>query len=151
MIGRLIETSLEAGAILLLVCLMAVTGLDVIGRYMLNAPLPGAFELTELLLGALIFAALPLVSRSAGHVDVDIVTSFLPRGVQHALAFLIAAISAATLCFFAWRLMILGNSQLMDGAHSESLHVPFAPFAYFGALACVLAGLFSILREEVGS
>jgi TRAP-type C4-dicarboxylate transport system permease small subunit len=81
MMNGLLGRVLEWLSIALLLGLMAVTGLNVIGRYFLNAPLRGAFELTEVLLAALVFSALPLVGRADEHVDVDIVTNFLPSGV----------------------------------------------------------------------
>jgi len=44
--------------------MMVLTFVDVVGRYLLNRPLRGAFELTELGLVVLIFAGLPLVSHA---------------------------------------------------------------------------------------
>lgn len=137
---------LEWLSIALLLGLMAVTGLDVIGRYFLNAPLRGAFELTEVLLAALVFSALPLVGRAGEHVDVDIVTNFFPSGLQRALALVVAIICAGTLLVFAWRLGLLGQAQATDGARTESWGIPYAPLAFFGALTCVLAALYGILK-----
>ncbi|ASJ74190.1 TRAP transporter small permease [Granulosicoccus antarcticus] len=146
MIEKFAKNALEFVSGALLVSLMLVTGVDVIGRYLLNKPLTGAFELTEMLLGALVFASLPLVSRAGAHVDVDMLTGCLPAGVQRALAVLIGLLSAAVLLFFALRLWVLGNKQFIDGAHSESLNVPFAAFAWFGALSCVLAAIFGLIE-----
>lgn len=147
MIERFATLALELVSGALLVSLMLVTGVDVIGRYLLNQPLAGAFELTEMLLGALVFASLPLVSRSGGHVEVDMLMNFVPARVKHVLNILVGILSAAVLLFFAWRLWILGVKQFADGAHSESLGVPFGYFAMFGAITCVLAAVFGLLRE----
>ena len=66
---------------LLLFGLMTLTTADVIGRYIFNWPLRGAFEITELLLLALIFAGLPLASRADEHVTLDFIDTALgPRG-----------------------------------------------------------------------
>lgn len=146
MIGRVLTRALEALSIVLLLGLMLVTGCDVIGRYFLNAPLPGAFELTELMLAALVFAALPLVGQAGGHVDVDILTEQFSRRMQQIVAFVVSALCAVILLAFAWRLGLLGAQQVTDGMRSESLHVPFGPLAYFGAAACVLAAIFGIIR-----
>ena len=146
MIERFATVALELVSGVLLVSLMLITGVDVIGRYVLNKPLTGAFELTEMLLGALVFASLPLVSRAGAHVEVDMFAGSLPGRVQHALAVLVAMVSAAVLFFYAWRLWILGDKQFVDGAHSESLGVPFGVFAWFGAFACALAAVFGILK-----
>lgn len=147
MIERASTVALEFISGALLVSLMMVTGVDVIGRYLLNKPLTGAFELTEMLLGALVFASLPLVSRSGGHVDVDLLMNLIPARVRHVLNMLVGVLSATVLLFFAWRLGILGVKQFADGAHSESLGVPFGIFAMFGAFTCILAAVFGLLRE----
>lgn len=141
------ELVIEGLAACLLLALMAVTGVDVVGRYLLNAPLSGAFELTELLLGALVFVALPLVSRTGSHVEVDLLVELLPRPVTRFLGLSAAVISAAVLAFFAWRLVLLGLGQMAEGSRSVSLGVPFAPFALLGAAACVLAAVFGLMRS----
>src|SRR5262249_52678770 len=64
---------LGARAAILLFCLMALTTADVVGRYILNWPIRGAFEITELLLLTLIFAGLPLASRADEHVTLDFI------------------------------------------------------------------------------
>ena len=68
---------LGAAAAVLLFGLMLLTTADVVGRYIFNWPLRGAFEVTELLLLALIFAGLPLVSRADEHVTLDFIDRLL--------------------------------------------------------------------------
>jgi TRAP-type C4-dicarboxylate transport system permease small subunit len=48
----------------ILMCMMLLTFVDVVARYLLNRPIRGAFEVTELMLLVLIFAGLPLVSHA---------------------------------------------------------------------------------------
>lgn len=141
-----IETILLGLAATLLLALMAVTGIDVVGRYLLNAPLSGAFEMTELLLGALVFMALPLVSRHGAHVEVDLLASVVPVSVNKVLGLFAALVSAVMLCWFAWTLIDVMISQIHDGSRSVSLGVPLAPFAALGTLACVLAAVFGLIR-----
>lgn len=147
MIADRLARALEIAAAALLMALMAVTVIDVVGRYLLKTPLAGAFELTELLLSALVFCALPLVSRARGHVEVDLLVGRLPAGMARALGIAAAAISAVALLYFAWRLAIVAVDLLATGARSNALAIPFAPFAAFGALACVLAAALGVLRE----
>ena len=59
-----LDRALGTAAAVLLFCLMALTTADVVGRYIFNWPIRGAFEITELLLLTLIFAGLPLASRA---------------------------------------------------------------------------------------
>ena len=69
--GRILEAI--GGAMIL--AMMVVTAIDVAGRYFLNRPIGGAFEVTEILMGLVIFAGMPLAtarreprSRSASGV-----------------------------------------------------------------------------------
>ena len=59
---RRVEGLLGVAASLILLAMMLLTFVDVVARYVLNRPVRGAFEVTELLLLVLIFAGLPLVS-----------------------------------------------------------------------------------------
>ncbi|SFG67222.1 TRAP-type C4-dicarboxylate transport system, small permease component [Palleronia marisminoris] len=143
---RIITGGLEIFSGLLLVALMLVTGIDVVGRYLFDTPLPGAFETTELMLGALVFAALPLVSRAGSHVEVDILATLLPERIGTRLLWLASVIAAGVLLVFALRLLALGLQQAEDGTRSISLGIPFAPIAIFGALSCLVAAIFGFLR-----
>src|SRR6516225_12120918 len=77
-----LDRALGAAAAVLLFGLMSLTTADVIGRYLFNWPLRGAFEITELLLLTLIFAGLPLASRADEHVTLDFIDMILGAGSQ---------------------------------------------------------------------
>src|SRR6266852_5508558 len=84
----------------LMLSLMLLTCVDVVGRYFLNKPLTGGFELTEVLLASLIFAGLPLVTLRGDHITVDLFDPVTPDWlfrIQHALASLTAAALLVTL------------------------------------------------------
>ncbi|WP_425089038.1 TRAP transporter small permease [Stappia sp.] len=59
--------------------MMVLTFGDVIGRSVLSAPIPGAAELTELLLAAVVFLAMPATCLFERHISVDLLDGFLPR------------------------------------------------------------------------
>ncbi|MCB1810118.1 MAG: TRAP transporter small permease, partial [Candidatus Competibacteraceae bacterium] len=71
------------GAILLF-ALMVLTCIDVMGRYLFNAPLQGATELTRLLMAGIIFAALPAVCLREDHVTVDLLDTLTPKWLVRA-------------------------------------------------------------------
>src|SRR5262245_64287750 len=72
-----LDRALGTAAAVLLFCLMALTTADVVGRYIFNWPIRGAFEITELLLLTLIFAGLPLASRADEGVTLDFLDMML--------------------------------------------------------------------------
>lgn len=135
-------------AALLIALLIGVTCVDVIGRYLMNRPFGGAYELTQILLGALVFVAMPLTSADGGHVEVDLVLHVMARRVQRILGRVAAAVSAVVLVYFAWRLTVIGLDQVHDNTRSASLAVPMAPLAFLGAASCAVSAVAMILRRE---
>lgn len=140
--------ALAAIAAVLILLLIAVTCVDVIGRYALNRPFGAAYELTQILLAALVFIALPLTSADGGHVEVDLALHLFPRAVQRLLGRIAGAVSGLVLGYFSWRLVLIGLTQLDEGTRSASLAVPMAPLAFIAAAACLVSGVIMITRRE---
>jgi TRAP-type C4-dicarboxylate transport system permease small subunit len=63
----------------LLAGIMFLTAADVALRYLANAPIFGAFEVTELAMVALIMLALPYCGATGGHIRVDVLDRALGR------------------------------------------------------------------------
>jgi TRAP-type transport system small permease protein len=125
----------------LLMALMLLTCLDVGGRYFLNRPVSGAFELTEMMLAALIFAGLPLVSLRGEHVTVDLFDSVTPDWllrIQHALA---CAIGVGCTGYLAWRLWLRGESMLAAGETTAQLKITLGWLAYAMAVFMALTAV----------
>jgi TRAP-type transport system small permease protein len=81
--------------------IMALTLVDVTGRKLASASLPGSLELTELLMVAVIFAALPLVSLQGEHVAFDSLDHLLPARVRRVQQFLVDLLCGAALAGLA--------------------------------------------------
>lgn len=128
----------------LLTTLMALTVVDVIGRYIFNAPLVGAAELTELLLASIIFLGLPAVSLAGQHVTVDLITDRLPRWVQPWREAVIGAGSAAIMLVIAWRLWIYAAQIGSYGGATSNLNIPLAPLGYFCAICTVVGAVLTV-------
>ena len=124
-----------------LMALMLLTCADVAGRYLFNSPVWGAFELTEMMLAALIFAALPLVSLRNEHVTVDLFDPVTPDWVlriQHVVACLIGFACTA---YLAWRLWIRAGNLLAAGETTAQLKLTMAWLAYGMALLMALSAV----------
>ena len=65
--------------------MMMVTAVDVAGRYLFSKPLAGGFELTEMMLAALIYCGLPLVSKRREHIVIDTFDPFMSKRVKRGL------------------------------------------------------------------
>jgi TRAP-type C4-dicarboxylate transport system permease small subunit len=131
---------------LLILGLTGLTTADVVLRYWFNAPITGAFELTEVMLAALIFAALPLTTNRDLHVTVDVVDAALPPGGRRLLRVTGDLVAAGALGVFAWRLAVQALRLGAEGTTTFSLAVPMAPLAWFACAACALSALVALAR-----
>lgn len=133
-------------ASVLLFAMMVVTFVDVVGRYVFARPLTGAFELTEVLLGLLIFAGLPIVTWRRAHVAVDLVTSRLPGRPRALLARLAAVVTAGVLALIAWRLGVTASDLTAYGDATVFLGIPLGPVAGAMAALAAVAALLAVIR-----
>ena len=140
------EATVGVAAGLLIAGLIGVTVADVVGRYALGAPLPGAFELTELMVAALVFAALPLTTEAGEHVSVELIDPALGDRGRALLDLLVGLVSAGALGLLAWRLGATAARLSADGATSATLLVPLAPLGWFAAVCSALSAVAAALR-----
>ena len=147
---RALDRSLGVLAGLLLLGLMLVTCVDVVGRYLLGTPLQGAFELTEVLLAGLVFAALPLTTRAGEHVEVDLFAGAMPAPVFRALGRLSALVAAVALGVVAWKLADQAARLFADGTVTSSLRVPLGLVAAFACLATGLSAVIAAVHTVSG-
>jgi TRAP-type transport system small permease protein len=141
-----LDRVLGAAAAILLFGLMALTTADVIGRYVFNWPLRGAFEITELLLLTLIFAGLPLASRADEHVTLDFVDGTLgPKG-RLLLRRLVDLVCGVLILGLAWRVWIKAGKIAGYGDTTEVLRLPVGPFVYFMAAMVALTGIVHLVK-----
>ena len=131
--------ALLAGA--LLFAMMLLTFVDVIMRYWFDAPIKGSFEITEMMMAVLIFAGLPLVSRSNQHVAIDTFEGFLPDGLRRVLRVAMQLVCAAALLGMAW--LLYGKAQRFAAAGdiTQTLKVAIAPFVYLMAALTLVTAL----------
>lgn len=117
----------------LLLGILALTFADVVLRYLFNAPIRGALEITEFALAGLIFAALPLVTLKRENVVIDVLDSRLKPRVNLTLDALASLVAAACSAFLAWRMAILAKSLADAGDTTSALYIPVYPVAWFMA------------------
>jgi TRAP-type C4-dicarboxylate transport system permease small subunit len=144
--GPWLDRVLGAAAAILLFGLMALTTADVIGRYIFNWPLRGAFELTELLLLTLIFAGLPLASRADEHVTLDFIDMLLGANGRLRLRRLIDFVCGIIILGLAWRVWIKAGKIGGYGDTTDVLRVRVGPFVYFMAAMVAVTGIVHLAK-----
>ena len=129
-----------------LVAMTMVTVIDVAGRYLLNRPLPGALELSELLMVFLVFGAFAVTELRNGHVDIDVVvTKMPPRGQAICEAFA-ALLSTAFWGAITWRTALHAQNVWRAGETTPNLSLPIGPFVWLAAAGTLLFTLALLAR-----
>ena len=144
--GSWLDRVLGAAAAIVLFGLMALTTADVVGRYFLNWPLRGAFEVTELLLLTLIFAGLPLVSRADEHVTLDFVDMALGAKGRLLLRRAIDLVCGVIILALAWRVWVKAGKIAGYGDTTEVLRLPVGPFLYFMTIMVAVTGVVHLAK-----
>jgi TRAP-type transport system small permease protein len=144
--GVWLDRALGAAAAVLLFGLMGLTTADVISRYIFNWPLRGAFEITELLLLALIFAGLPLASRADEHVTLDFIDMILTERGRQLLRRLVDLVCGILFLALAWRVLIKAGKIAGYGDTTDVLRIQVAPFVYFMAAMVAITGIVHLVK-----
>lgn len=144
--------NLIAGSALML--MMVITCVDVIGRYLFNKPLVGGVELIEVLLGLMIFMALPVISWRNEHVVVDILDPFVSPRLNLIRTMLFNLVTAIALVVIGQRIWDLGARASSHGEVTEYLHLPvgmivsfFGVMCWFTALVLITLGIYRALVQ----
>jgi len=125
----------------LMFCLMLLTCVDVVGRYFFNKPVTGGFEMTEMLLAALIFAGLPLVTLRGDHITVDLLDPLIPDRLFRAQHVIATAIGVACTAYLAWRLGLRAAELASRGETTSELAFPIAWLAWAMSVLMALTAL----------
>jgi TRAP-type C4-dicarboxylate transport system permease small subunit len=124
-----------------LAAMMTLTFLDVTGRKFFAHPIYGAYEITEFMMGVLIFSALPLVTARENHVTIDVFDHFIAPAIGRWQRFVVNLASTVVLAFLGWRLWILSASHLRTHEVTMTLHIPHGPFSRAFAVLAILAAV----------
>ena len=140
---------LDGMAAIIALGLMAMTFVDVFGRYLLHAPLGGAFELTQYGLALLVFTALPQVTVLGQHVRVDLFDHYLPHWFKRAMSIVWAIVIAAALGYLAWRLSFMAERLQRYGDSTATLHVPLAPLAWIMTVSSACSAVLALCQPFI--
>ena len=136
---------------MLVLGLMLITVIDVIGRYILARPLPGASEMTELALAVLIYAGLPAVCLDDGHISVEMLVDNMPDRVKTLHLLCMRLLVSGLLGFVAWRLALHGTRLSSYGEITVFLGVAVGPLAWLMAALTAFAALLTLALAVYGS
>lgn len=145
-ISNLAKKLLSGVAAIIMFMMMALTLTDVLGRYLFSTPIKGAFELTEIMLAAVIFLGLPIVTAANDHISVDILDSFLSDQIKKIQSFFISLINIAAFIIFSWVLWKHAFKLLDYGDSSSILKIPYSWLAFLMSIVTTYAALILIVQ-----
>lgn len=132
-------TALAWVAAALAAVMMVTTFVDVVMRYFFNRPILGAFEVTEIAMGLLVFFALPLVIHQRENIVVNIVYDLMPDTLRRVVTALSDLVCAVLCGFIAWRMWLFGARLLSNNEVTMELQVPRGGIAQTMAVLMAVA------------
>lgn len=142
---RLFSWMLRAAGLMAL-GMMAITFCDVTMRYVFGSPIMGAFEITEILMGLMVFTAAPAMTWAGENIAVTLLTERLPVGWQRwlqAAGDLVCGLGSAAVAVQLWR---HGARLLRYGETTMELHIPRGAVAQVMAVGMAVTALAFLWR-----
>jgi TRAP-type C4-dicarboxylate transport system permease small subunit len=134
----------------LLLAVAIVTAIDALLRDFLGRPLPGTFEVTELVLAAIIFFGLPYTGLTDGHVSVDFLTGRLGQRTQDAIIAVNAIICVVLFAVIALQMTVLAAEFLATQRTTITMRIPIFPCLVLVAITAGLTAL-AFVVQAVGA
>lgn len=133
---------------------LIVTAANVIGRYLLNAPIRGAEELTGFLMVAMLMLGASEAHRRGEHIAVDVIESTLTPGrrrLMAVLAELAVIVVSVTIAWTGWQTVSFSRAfgSYSAGYMQMPMWIVQLPLVIGGAALAMTAALklFSLLRR----
>ncbi len=128
-----------------LIFLVLITCIDVGGRFLFNSPLNGSTELTELVLGVVIFSVLPHICWKNENIIVDVLYYKLNVVVQNLLLIFKNIIICYCLYFVGTKLIMLAERSKKYEETTTLLNIDIYPFLLYMGLMSYLTVLFILI------
>lgn len=148
---RRIIRALEIASSLVLAAMMLLTFVDVIGRYLLGAPVFGASEMISTMLALAIFLGLGIANARDRHIVVELfsdsIRSLSPRLCDAA----IQGFSVGAACLIAYALCLQALEAARLGSKTVVLEWPLAWIAGAVAALAALSALSQVLGLLAGA
>lgn len=141
-----LTTVARLGSALFALLMMLVTVVDVIGRYVFNAPLLGALEMTEVLMGLLVFMGMPLATARREHITISLLGDALPKHLAVIQTRIFEAICGGVSLFVAWRMWIYAQRLVRNGDHTQQLHISVGSVVQVMAVLLAITGIIFLVN-----
>lgn len=135
-LNRALHTTLAWIAGATMVGMMLVTVVNMVLRRVYAKPFSGTYEVVGWLAGITAAFALGYTQVHRGHVAIDLVVARFSARVRALVTSAIALVSTGLFVAVSWRMFAYAARAAQVGSLSETMKVPFYPYAYMVALGC---------------
>lgn len=129
----------------ILFAMMMLTVVSVFLRYVMHAPISGAFEVMSYMMGLLVFTALILVAARSDHVRISLLDSVLPVWMRRSRAVLVNLMLATVSGGLGWRLWRYGVRLDDWGERTQIYRLPTGLLARIMAVSMLICALLFVL------
>ncbi len=149
MILRITRALALAGGALLLVA-VGITIVSVSGRYLFGLPVPGDYELVEIVCAAGIFLFFPYTQATDGNIAAKFFTSAMPERHQRVLDVLNDVVFALVAAVLTWRLAYGLADKFSTGEATILIGIPLWWAYCFAVLSMGLLTIVCLWRIAAG-
>jgi TRAP-type C4-dicarboxylate transport system permease small subunit len=135
--NRRLSEWFERLAFLALLIMMVVTCVDVVGAKVFRWRVLGALDTVMLTQTVAIAFGAGMALILGRHIRVEFFFPLLPRRIGAVVNSVILFLGLGLFMVIVWRLAALGYLLQIKGDYSATIHIPYYPFAYGIALACI--------------
>ncbi|MGP1395906.1 MAG: TRAP transporter small permease [Inquilinaceae bacterium] len=144
---RTFEAGLTIVGGVIVFAMMALSVSDALLRSVLNTPVFGANDFTQVLLAAAVAVSLPLCVMAGRAIAIDTLVALLPSGIRRPLNWLVSIGGSAMLLYLAWRCVLNGHDAAAFGETTMLLRIPYGPFYYGLAAGLGISALLMVLAR----
>ena len=147
------EVSAKIGMAAIFV-LLALTVCDVLGRFILNRPIPGTFEVTKILFALSVFFSLSVSQYRGENLGITILYDRFPLRVRGILDLFAAVLSIATFSIAFFQTLKYATRMRESGTITSVLRWPMFPWIYLASIGIIilviaLLGDFAVSIKEI--
>jgi TRAP-type C4-dicarboxylate transport system permease small subunit len=136
-------------ASLALIVMMTVTLCDVFLRYLFNSPIPGSYDMVEVMLAVFVFHGMSTGFLQRRNIVIDLIDSFASRTIVHVLIRISDLLTILTLGLFAYAMLKPAMQAYAYNDLKLELQIPIwwmwavALLGMAGAILCACGSLFA--------
>jgi TRAP-type C4-dicarboxylate transport system permease small subunit len=130
--------------------MMFLTTLDVALRYFFSSPIPGALEVSEVMLAIFGILGIAYTHGAGANVRVTMLVEKLPFRAAAVMNLVTALLSFQIIAMLVWYGVVMGVEEYQFGTTTDSLGIPLYAVHFLLPVGALLLSL-EILKEMIAS